>query len=319
MSPRLRSVTSFCFALPWLVIACGTKDEGALQSGGAAGSGGVTAAGGASGSGGNATGGSATGGNATGGTGSGGASGAASGGAAGSAGMGGSAGSTGGALTGPCIPPAKIDAPLEKLSQTSCMDPNNPTKFASFVVPYEVNSPLWSDSADKERGMVVPAGRKVHVKDCAKEPTACVGTADTGQWVFPVGTVLLKNFGFDGKVVETRLFLRFDETRWAGYSYQWNEAQTEALIVPDEEQAVMFNTGQRSVPWSYPSRKNCDTCHQKNAGYSLGPQTAQLNRTVGGKNQLDTLQALLDAPLPVPYATALVTPYACQYFIHQYY
>jgi mono/diheme cytochrome c family protein len=39
-----------------------------------------------------------------------------------------------------------------------------------------------------------------------------------------------------------------------------------------------------------------------------------LNRTVGGKNQLDTLQALglFDAPIPAPYAAALVTPYPGQ-------
>src|SRR5579862_3372594 len=52
-------------------------------------------------------------------------------------------------FTGPCVPPADSTQPVAKLSQTGCVDPNDPTKLASIVVPYEVNSPLWSDGADK--------------------------------------------------------------------------------------------------------------------------------------------------------------------------
>jgi hypothetical protein len=56
------------------------------------------------------------------------------------------------------------------------------------------------------------------------------------------------------------------------------------------------------------------TCHTKAAGDTLGPETRQMNRVVGGTNQLDALAALglFDAPLPKPYQAALVTPYASQ-------
>ena len=81
-------------------------------------------------------------------------------------------------------------------------------------MPYEVNSPLWSDSATKTRAFVLPAGGKIHVKNCTTNPTECPqGAADDGKWVFPVGTVMIKNFMFDGKLVETRLFMHLTTTR----------------------------------------------------------------------------------------------------------
>jgi uncharacterized repeat protein (TIGR03806 family) len=213
-----------------------------------------------------------------------------------------------------CAPPADINLPVAKLSATGCVDPADPRKLAAVVVPYELNSPLWSDGAVKTRGMVVPAGKKIHVKNCATEPAACTGPADDGKWVFPVGTVMVKNFLFDEKLVETRLFVRADTATWVGYSYQWNEAQTDATIVPDERVDVAFNTGKRTVSWTFPSRIDCMKCHMASGGSTLGPETAQLNRVVGGMNQLDRLEALglFDAPIPKPHKPALVAPYASE-------
>ena len=110
--------------------------------------------------------------------------------------------------------------------------------------------------------------------------------------------------------METRLFVHF-ATEWAGYSYQWNEAQTEATLVPDEERDVTFNTGAQTVPWHYPSRFNCTKCHTPTAGWTLGPETRQMNRVVGGMNQIDRLKALgaFDTPPPLPYPAAFATPY----------
>jgi uncharacterized repeat protein (TIGR03806 family) len=284
--------------------------SGTPNAGGKAGS----SSGGMVGAGGSSSGGTVGTGGATGGAaGAGGASG-------GSAGAGGAPDMDGGApdsgTRAPCSPPAKIDAPIEKLSDTGCMDPNDLKKLAPYVLPYEVNSPLWSDSADKSRGMRIPDGEKIHVKDCAKEPSACLGAADDGKWVLPVGTVMVKNFLFDDKFVETRLFVHFDAATWVGYSYQWNEAQTEATVLPDVRKQVSFNTGKRMVDWHYPSRLDCMTCHNPQNGSTIGPETMQMNRVVGGKDQIDTWQAmgLFDAapaklkPLVLPYAGQLGTP-----------
>ena len=85
------------------------------------------------------------------------------------------------------------------------MSASDPRKLADFVIPYDVNSPLWSDGAIKTRGMVIPQGQKVHVLNCTANPAECLyGPEDDGRWVFPVGTVLVKSFIFDEKLVETR-------------------------------------------------------------------------------------------------------------------
>ena len=240
---------------------------------------------------------------------------AATGGFAGSSGSGiaaGAGGSGGYVPGGPCSPPMNVDQPLEKLSATGCMSASDVRKMADIVLPYDVNSPLWSDAAVKTRGVVLPAGQKIHVLNCTASSDECrYGSADDGRWVFPVGTVLVKNFIFDDKLVETRLFMRHDAKTWVGYGYQWNEQQTEATIVPDEDRTVMFDTGQRQVSWTYPSRYNCMLCHNKLGGSSLGPETRQLNRMVNGENLLAKLERLgvFDAPLPKPYLAALPTPY----------
>src|SRR3954468_22929791 len=87
-------------------------------------------------------------------------------------GAGGSVGGNGGIDGGPiilqtCVPPAAIDQPAAKLSQTGCMDPTDTKKMAASVIPYDVNSPLWSDGADKQRGMAMPNLAQIHVKNCA--------------------------------------------------------------------------------------------------------------------------------------------------------
>jgi uncharacterized repeat protein (TIGR03806 family) len=218
---------------------------------------------------------------------------------------------------GQCTVPTNIYCPVPKLSLTGCMDATNPTVLAPSVIPYEVNSPLWSDSAYKTRGFVLPAGGKIHVKNCAAKPDECpMGMADTGKWVLPVGSVMIKSFTFDDKLVETRLLVHADAYNWYGYSYQWNETQTEATIVPDARVEVMFQTGTDAgvVDWHYPSRTDCGDCHTQQAGGTLGPQTNQMNRSVGGVNQIDrfTTMGLFDAPVPTPYEKPLVTPYAGQ-------
>jgi uncharacterized repeat protein (TIGR03806 family) len=220
---------------------------------------------------------------------------------------------------GTCAPPADPTQPYGTLAATGCMDSAAITHFASSAHGYEVNSPLWSDDADKERAFVLPPGGKIHVVDCASEPSACLDAADDGKWQFPPGTTFLKSFGFDGKLVETRLLAAQQNGTWVGYSYQWNEDQTAATLVASAGTSISFNTGSRTVAWTYPSQRDCTECHTASAHWTLGPETAQMNRVpvtaaLGSGNQIDKLasEGLFDGPVPTPYKAALVTPYPGQ-------
>jgi len=125
----------------------------------------------------------------------------------------------------------------------------------------------------------------------------------------------VKSFMFDGKLVETRLLTHPDANTWAGYSYRWDEAQTEATVLPDDRLEIMFNTGQRTVDWHFPNRFDCNGCHTQQSGGTLGPETRQMNRVVGGMNQIDRWKALnlFDDTAPkAPYQAALVLPYTGQ-------
>jgi hypothetical protein len=118
--------------------------------------------------------------------------------------------------------------------------------------------------------------------------------------------------------------MHVDSSTWVGYAYKWNgqgaAKQTEATIVgpgTTDRDDVMFDTGKRTVHWYYPSREDCMKCHNDVAGSTLGPENAQMYRTVSGhtKNQLDEFNAmgLFDATPVAPAANqVLVTPYPGQ-------
>lgn len=156
-------------------------------------------------------------------------------------------------------PAAAVDFP-QTLSATGCVDPADPFVPAPGLIPYGPNAPFWSDGADKERFMALPDGESV------------VLDAD-GDFEFPVGTVLVKNFDYAGRRVETRLFVRHDDGDWGGYSYAWNDAATDATLLASS--LVRDLGGGKS--WTYPSRSECFQCHTQAAGYSLGLEAGQLN------------------------------------------
>jgi uncharacterized repeat protein (TIGR03806 family) len=115
-----------------------------------------------------------------------------------------------------------------------------------------------------------------------------------GDWTFPSGTVLMKNFALNGTVIETRLFMRHSDTgNWGGYTYRWNSGHTDANLVSG---GLIDTIGAQT--WTYPSEAQCLQCHTSGAGFSLGLETQQLNSTFHydstnrDGNQLATLQAI---------------------------
>jgi uncharacterized repeat protein (TIGR03806 family) len=171
------------------------------------------------------------------------------------------------------------DAVPDKLSATGCFDPGTPGKATDKLVPYDVNSPLWSDGAQKSRWMSVPTNAKIHVNG-------------EGHFNLPVGSVLVKEFRIGDKRIETRLFMHHTDGSWAGYSYEWSDDGTEATLLPDDGKTK--KVGGQS--WTFPSRDECMMCHNESAGFSLGLETGQLNRSFGyvegASNELDKIAAL---------------------------
>ena len=189
--------------------------------------------------------------------------------------------------------PPPVDTFPQLLSQTGCFQASDPKVPVAALIPYDLNAALWSDGAAKERFFAIPDGTTITV------------TA-SGDFDFPNGTVLAKTFSLAGKRVETRLFMRHMNGTWAGYSYEWNDTETEATLLPGSKARVVG-----TQTWNYPSRSQCLQCHTAIAGRSLGPEIGQFNRSIlypaTGRtaNELETLAALgfLSAPLTGPVAT----------------
>lgn len=167
-----------------------------------------------------------------------------------------------------------------QLSATGCVSTADAKLPASGLIPYKPNAPFWSDTADKDRWMALPNGQRIVVNT-------------DGDWDFPNGAVLVKNFRLGQRLIETRLFMRHPDGVWAGYSYEWNTAQTDATRVVGGKTVVIDG-----VTWIYPSESECLICHTEAAGRSLGLETAQLNgdftypQTGRTANQVVTLNAI---------------------------
>ncbi|MFO0742144.1 MAG: PQQ-dependent sugar dehydrogenase [Labilithrix sp.] len=180
-----------------------------------------------------------------------------------------------------------------KLSQTGCFEATSPKVPTAKLLPYDVVSPLWSDGAEKARWMSLPANGKISL-------------ATDGDFDLPVGTVLVKEFKVGGKRIETRLFVRHTDSSWAGYTYEWDDAETDATLLVDGKQKDVPGAGGSPQRWTYPSRAQCMTCHNSSAGSSLGLELAQLNRD--GQLERWTAQGLFAAPLPAGYTAPLPSP-----------
>jgi len=173
------------------------------------------------------------------------------------------------------------------LSQSGCVDPADITLPYAGLVPYDLNAPFWSDGAAKDRHMGLP-----------NSTTISVDAAD--DWGFPPGTVIVKNFELNGRLIETRHLMRHPDGAWAGYTYEWNATETEATRVRGGKTVNI--DGQ---DWIYPDEAQCLQCHTAVAGVALGPETAQLNKdftypqTGRTVNQLTTLDAVSMFATPI--------------------
>src|SRR5436190_10817868 len=158
------------------------------------------------------------------------------------------------------------------------------------VVPYSVNTPLFSNYAEKLRFVKLPDKKQVIYNY-------------TSVFEFPVGTVFIKNFYFpidfrnpekNKKIIETRLLVHQPEG-WEAIPYIWNDEQTEAYYDPAGETKTITYTdkvGKKvTVPYVIPNKNQCKGCHIHGQKLiPIGLSARQLNRDYqhnsGPKNQL---------------------------------
>lgn len=176
---------------------------------------------------------------------------------------------------------------------------------AEHVYPYELNTPLFSDYTSKYRFFKIPPGKQIRY-------------SEQGTIQFPVGTVISKTFAYPidmrdpsqgEQLLETRIEFRRDDG-WFGFSYLWNEQQTEATLALGGSEIdvnwIHSDGKQRSNRYQVPNANQCLNCHQQGDQFvPIGPVAANLNGSWDhGHGSLNQLAAwteqdlLVETPAP---------------------
>ena len=168
------------------------------------------------------------------------------------------------------------------LSETGAFTNLATLEIAPGLIPYTLQQPFWSDGAEKFRWIALP-------NDGAHDtPAEQITFSEDQLWTFPPGTVTMKHFELPTDYADpsqtTRLETRFlvvaADGSVYGLTYRWNDDETDAVLLDDEETEVIAVRTPRGIEirtWQYPNRLQCLTCHTEFAGKVIGPRTRQLN------------------------------------------
>lgn len=207
-------------------------------------------------------------------------------------------------------PPSAAEAaeagPPERLSQYGLFQGDGASQEpAPGVIPYDLNSALFSDYAVKYRFVKLPAGTHATY-------------SDREAFDFPIGTVIAKTFAYPKdardpskgrRLIETRI-LKHEPDGWVGLPYIWNEAQTEATLEVAggtiDVRWIHTDGGVRTNNYIIPNSNQCKGCHKAGENVvPIGPKARHLNRDFayagGTENQLAHWTregALVGAPAP---------------------
>lgn len=209
--------------------------------------------------------------------------------------------------------PAKLSAWQLLLSDGQTLS------LQATVLPYSLNTPLFSDYAHKFRTLWLPAGTQMNYT--ASGPLQFpVGAIVSKSFFYPRATAqaagaigALKNEQTEGgetvdlavnRMLETRLMVREPSGRWGAVTYVWDADQKDATLVRSGQNIAieLVDAQGTRTPFTYavPTDAQCVTCHATNVSTgtfeAIGPQAHNLNRpytyAVGSLNQLDHLAAL---------------------------
>ena len=183
------------------------------------------------------------------------------------------------------------DPPALTLQAYGLFEDASGRRPAPGVTPYTLNTPLFSDYAEKRRYLYLPSG-------------AAMTYRDRGVMDIPVGGVLIKTFGYrqdqrhasdHARPVETRLLIH-RSNGWAALTYVWNAEGTEAVL---KRAGATLKVGfvdtrgvRRDIDYVVPNVNQCKQCHSVDGRLSpIGPKARNLNGPYdygsGLENQLD--------------------------------
>lgn len=169
-----------------------------------------------------------------------------------------------------------------RLSQTGLYADLPSRTLASDVLAFAPADPLFSDGEEKHRWLRLPPG-------------TAIDTTDMDHWRFPVGTKAWKEFRVDGKLVETRLLIKYREDgrgieNWRTYAFVWDEAGTDAELRPEGVPRA------HGTNHDVPSDADCRFCHGNVRDGLIGVAAVELAQAASSGDL--AARGYLSAPLP---------------------
>jgi putative heme-binding domain-containing protein len=170
-----------------------------------------------------------------------------------------------------------------KLSQTGLFTSTRDQTPAPGVLPFSINAHQWLDGAIGRHWIAVPGEERM---------TWAKGMFDEDKPGWPRDSVLVRTLSLETRPgdppstrnIETQL-LHFNGRRWNGYSYAWNDDQTDADLVDAGGDTKVLEIRDASVPgsirkqpWHYPGRNQCTVCHNPWSNFALAFNEEQLDR-----------------------------------------
>jgi putative heme-binding domain-containing protein len=175
-----------------------------------------------------------------------------------------------------------------KLSETGLFASVKDHAVAPGVVPYSIVAEPWIDGAVAERYVALPGETNLGIHDATNVQVGYI----KGTWKFPTDGVLMKTISLEmergnaksRRRLETQI-LHFDVDTWRGYSYLWNDEQTDAVLAPNQATEQSFEIidpdsrgGRRQQTWRFSSRTECILCHTTRGGSIYGFVPSQLDK-----------------------------------------
>ena len=192
-------------------------------------------------------------------------------------------------------------------TDAAIMDPGMPRTLSAYgffadpagqvpnegVTPYRLNTPLYSDGAEKLRFVYLPDGTTMTAEG-------------EGLLDIPVGGALIKTFAFgegaERRLIETRVLLHRADG-WLALPYLWNEEQTDAQLAIAGARLDLTTPRGEAISYRVPNKNQCKECHGLDGVVTpIGPKARNLSHEWLGEmaaaGHLDTVPAVADQ-LPV--------------------